>query len=1376
MPQSLSEIIAEARGNISSASKTPKRTREATVSDVLAEARENIARALEAQTKLTPRFMPQDPEELSVTRVIDGDTIEVDGIGPVRLTGLHAPETKHPTKGVQPLGPEASQLASIMFLGKKVKVTPQAGDERDVYGRMLATVTLPDGRIANASLAEAAARFPASSGQHIRDARAALKSGMSAGILRGLIYPVGSLVPELYDELTQEISTARQELYNFMQQPQVFEAMGRPSDTIQQVLSGAPSMVGEVIGGMAPGLGLFKVGQSVFKVSKAVTMGDRTARHMAATTASGAGFGLAARLEDGESRFSRVARDAIIAGAAETVFLPLLRRGWREEFGKHADDVVNELALRSGTSTAEAERKITAVRSGAAVENFEAAEDIVQATKTIPEIKGSPTHVQATKALSLLDSVLPQDPAVVDPHLPKEIALAFSLDVNGQRMPVRLASRSASTPDKILEDIDGVIRSVVQEMSVGRPVKIYAPIVRDLRTWEFFKNRLLNRGIRKPPAGKPLGAAPPGSVADTGVLPQPGDAVNVVEDTGQRVRGQVVEVGEAPKTEDLVIHKSSMPATVGRLEAAGFTGEEIRSMPELDLHVAAVLATPGKEVRQHVTLREARERLRQGASLSAPDDLEKFVHFTPAEATREGLDFKEYVTALTQHVLTGGKLSPRQASSFPYLAQLSRRVDSLSGEPVEVPVDLGRVKLPVVDPESGEVSGIREATRRTTPEEGTIFHFEGGETTESIRHRATLEATQANIAKIKTDLAKETDPARRMTLESMLRKDEGELERLARPAPERKPGRVKKLTFGHLVVRGPDGKESIKHASQVTVDVPIKPGEVLPRTRFVAHPDGGDRHALVHLQTGEVSVEPVGANLLPGESFFRSPLFTSVDPERDFGRDIPLFMHSDGSATLSITPVQEVITEKQASFGRRYEFGPLDLISAGREKQVGGVRRSGGEVLGLVEGQPPEFGNFPAGYVPRATRQPIEVDVRTRPVGVRRAPEGEFPDVLNLPRARENPDIALDFDAGESFLLEGAEPTVRVRGRRRPGSLPIEPGELRGMEVRTGLPVKRRPSEGPLEYSLTRESLTGQNIHPEWVTVRNTARVLMKQGYDPTAQLRVRIAREAHRGAPDAPTVMSIEEAANLKFPLPNSDRLRDEAAMRGITVLPRSTGSELHFPDGSKRVFKDDLEAMEAVMRIPVSKLDRPLEARLQREWNMGLENGIDPEVDSASFLPVQLQELLLNQLSKGGRPLAVVRTRDINEFNSAFDILASGAKKKLQVQTLEEMTDGSVRLAVFDPDLVRARASQNAEALTRLGVDPNRDPRLLVQDLDGLPRGTHIMEGKDVESSIMYSWYRQHSMKGNWEKGHVMLDETGPHRVFDDEVKSTFTFRVCE
>lgn len=46
------------------------------------------------------------------------------------------PETHHPTKSVEPFGPEASQFATNTLVGKNVQLDLD-GPERDKYGRLL---------------------------------------------------------------------------------------------------------------------------------------------------------------------------------------------------------------------------------------------------------------------------------------------------------------------------------------------------------------------------------------------------------------------------------------------------------------------------------------------------------------------------------------------------------------------------------------------------------------------------------------------------------------------------------------------------------------------------------------------------------------------------------------------------------------------------------------------------------------------------------------------------------------------------------------------------------------------------------------------------------------------------------------------------------------------------------------------------------------------------------------------------------------------------------------------------------------------------------------------------------------------------------------
>jgi micrococcal nuclease len=78
----------------------------------------------------------------TVTRVIDGDTIEVTFNGKeeeVRFLLIDTPETKHPSKPVEPFGPEASKFVEDKLEGKTVGLKV-GSEQRDKYGRLLAYV------------------------------------------------------------------------------------------------------------------------------------------------------------------------------------------------------------------------------------------------------------------------------------------------------------------------------------------------------------------------------------------------------------------------------------------------------------------------------------------------------------------------------------------------------------------------------------------------------------------------------------------------------------------------------------------------------------------------------------------------------------------------------------------------------------------------------------------------------------------------------------------------------------------------------------------------------------------------------------------------------------------------------------------------------------------------------------------------------------------------------------------------------------------------------------------------------------------------------------------------------------------------------------
>lgn len=109
-----------------------------------------------------------------VERVIDGDTVVLDGGERVRLIGVDTPETVHPRKPVERYGKEASEFTRTMVEGRRVRL--EYGTEReDRYGRTLAYVYMEDGTLLNEVIIKygyghAYTRFPFSKMDDFREA------------------------------------------------------------------------------------------------------------------------------------------------------------------------------------------------------------------------------------------------------------------------------------------------------------------------------------------------------------------------------------------------------------------------------------------------------------------------------------------------------------------------------------------------------------------------------------------------------------------------------------------------------------------------------------------------------------------------------------------------------------------------------------------------------------------------------------------------------------------------------------------------------------------------------------------------------------------------------------------------------------------------------------------------------------------------------------------------------------------------------------------------------------------------------------------------------------------------------------------------------
>lgn len=82
-------------------------------------------------------------QTVKVTRVVDGDTIEIEGGQKVRYIGIDTPETVDPKKPVQCFGKEASNKNKELVENKQVRLEKDVS-ETDQFGRLLRYVYIDD--------------------------------------------------------------------------------------------------------------------------------------------------------------------------------------------------------------------------------------------------------------------------------------------------------------------------------------------------------------------------------------------------------------------------------------------------------------------------------------------------------------------------------------------------------------------------------------------------------------------------------------------------------------------------------------------------------------------------------------------------------------------------------------------------------------------------------------------------------------------------------------------------------------------------------------------------------------------------------------------------------------------------------------------------------------------------------------------------------------------------------------------------------------------------------------------------------------------------------------------------------------------------------
>jgi micrococcal nuclease len=96
-------------------------------------------------------YVPADKQEALVTKIIDGDTIDVSlsGISErIRIIGIDSPETVDPRKSIQCFGQESSAYLKDRLTGKTVWLeSDPSQNDRDKYRRLLRYVWVDNGLV-----------------------------------------------------------------------------------------------------------------------------------------------------------------------------------------------------------------------------------------------------------------------------------------------------------------------------------------------------------------------------------------------------------------------------------------------------------------------------------------------------------------------------------------------------------------------------------------------------------------------------------------------------------------------------------------------------------------------------------------------------------------------------------------------------------------------------------------------------------------------------------------------------------------------------------------------------------------------------------------------------------------------------------------------------------------------------------------------------------------------------------------------------------------------------------------------------------------------------------------------------------------------------
>jgi micrococcal nuclease len=131
----------------------------------------------------------------SVTEVIHADTVQVEGVGPVRMLGIETPDRKSPEESYGDQGKQAVAFTKDWLLGKEVRLdydpSTAATGNKDEAGNLLAYVYTRDGTLFNAEMIKQGKAFARVTEQFkmLDDFRGFEREAMES--MRGVWGPVG---------------------------------------------------------------------------------------------------------------------------------------------------------------------------------------------------------------------------------------------------------------------------------------------------------------------------------------------------------------------------------------------------------------------------------------------------------------------------------------------------------------------------------------------------------------------------------------------------------------------------------------------------------------------------------------------------------------------------------------------------------------------------------------------------------------------------------------------------------------------------------------------------------------------------------------------------------------------------------------------------------------------------------------------------------------------------------------------------------------------------------------------------------------------------------------------------------------------------------